>query len=292
MKPDFIDALSPKSQFQIHEAGRLVLETAAHRKPILITIEDIHWADERTLELIYHLMQSIDSVPVLIVVTVRTPVEDMSRRAGSSLSKILVSSRDTAITLEFLKKHEAAQIMRSVSKVNPPASAITAAYNLSGGNPFFMRENSLLLNHCYDLNSIEPNQQLDIPVSVKLAIEARLEVVDPATFRVLQLAAVLGREFPEEEFVAARENMLEIDPSGSIARIVDSGIMASNEQTGQLRFTNSFARPSTNQLRHRSCLNTITPWPRILSGKKEVQGQNSNLLIWRSYWIARSLASL
>jgi hypothetical protein len=66
--------------------------------------------------------------------------------------------------------------------------------------------------------------------------------------------------------------MLEIDPSGSIARIVDSGIMASNEQTGQLRFTNSFARPSTNQLRHRSCLNTITPWPRILSGKKEVQG--------------------
>jgi DNA-binding CsgD family transcriptional regulator/biotin operon repressor len=293
VKPGFIDALSPEGQLQIHEAGRLVLETAAHRKPILIAIEDIHWADERTLELIYHLMQSIDSVPVLIVVTVRTPVEDMSRRAGSSLSKILASRRGTAITLGFLKKHEAALIMRSVSKGNPPASAITAAYNLSGGNPFFMREISLLLNHRYDLNSIEPNQQLDIPVSVKLAIEARLEVVDPATFRVLQLAAALGREIFEEELVAACENMLEIDPSDSIARIVDSGIMASYEQTGQLRFNHELIR----QTIYESIKTSELPEHHYAAAKaierqRGTRAEQQPSYLAQHYWIARSVAGM
>ncbi|MCZ6620136.1 MAG: AAA family ATPase, partial [Gammaproteobacteria bacterium] len=93
------DALSPRDQLQIHEAGRLVLETAAHVKPILIVIEDIQWADERSLELVHHLMQGIESAPVLMVMTVRTPAEETSSSAGSSLNKILASRRGTAIIL-------------------------------------------------------------------------------------------------------------------------------------------------------------------------------------------------
>ncbi|MEE8046430.1 MAG: AAA family ATPase, partial [Dehalococcoidia bacterium] len=287
------DALSRRDQLQIYEAGRLVIETAAHRKPILIVIEDIHWADARSLELIHHLLQSLDSVPVMMVVTVRTPIAESPDIPRNSLNKILANSRGTAITLGFLKKHEAAQIMRSVSKGNPPASAVTAAYDLSGGNPFFMREISLLLNHRYDLESIEPSQQLDIPVSVKLAVKERLRAVDPETLPALQLAAVLGREVATHELAAACENMLEIDSSDAIARVVASGVMASNEQTGRMRFNHELIRQTIYESIEVPNLPRLhSAVARAIERQRSTRAGQQPSELARHYWIARSLDGL
>jgi DNA-binding CsgD family transcriptional regulator len=284
------NAMPSNFQLQVQEACRLVLETAAHRKPILIVIEDIQWADERSLELIHHLMQNIDSVPVLMIVTVRTPVEDIPDGPGSFLKKILASSRGTTISLNSLKKHEAAQIMRAVSNTTPPESALTAAFDLSGGNPFFMREISLLLNHRYDLDSIESDQQLDIPVSVKLAIEERLRIVDPTVVPALQLAAVLGRLVDQQTLIAAGEILPEANPLNIIEQVLDSGILTNNDRTNHLWFAHKLIRqviydsiePSQLPLYHSAVGRALEQQ----SNSPEIQ-QPSELA--RHFWISRSI---
>jgi DNA-binding CsgD family transcriptional regulator len=284
------DALSRSDQLHIHEACRLVLETAAHLRPILIVIEDIQWADERSLELIHHLMQSIESVPVLMIMTVRTPLEESTGVSGTTLEKILANSRGTTTTLNSLKKHEAAQIMRSVLNGTPPDSAITAAYDLSGGNPFFMREISLLLNHRYDLDSIEPGQQLDIPVSVKLAIEGRLRIVDPSVVPALQLASVLGRDVDEKELKAACEFLPVAEQQGIIERVIDSGILSTNERTGRLWLTHKLIRQTIYNSIELSQLPAFhSAVARALEQQSAAAGSQQPSELARHYWISRGI---
>ncbi|MBT3994433.1 MAG: AAA family ATPase [Chloroflexi bacterium] len=286
-------AFSRTDQLQLHEACRLVLETAASLNPILIVIEDIQWADERSLELIHHLMQSIDSLPVLMIMTVRTPVEEPAGASAKSLSKVLSSTRGTTITLDSLKKHEAAQIMQSVLKSSPPDSAITAAYDLSGGNPFFMREISLLLNHRYDLDSIEPGQQLDIPVSVKLAVEERLRIVDPVVVPALQLASVIGREVDQQELISASENLSLVESATVVQRVVESGILGNNDQTGRLWFTHKLIRQTIYDSIESSQLPTYHS--AVANAIEQQSGGRANQQpsdLARHFWISRPIDGL
>ena len=105
------NTVSLRDQLQVHEAARLVLETAAHLNPLLIAIEDLQWADESSLDLVYHLAHSIESVPIFIVTTVRTPLEELSVGGGSTLKKLLASSRTTAVTLGTISERDAEKLM-------------------------------------------------------------------------------------------------------------------------------------------------------------------------------------
>jgi DNA-binding NarL/FixJ family response regulator len=284
------NALSGRDQLQIHEASRLVIETASHRKPILILLEDIHWADEASLELIHHLMQSIDSVPVLMVVTVRTPVEEVPDSERASLNRLLASSRGTTISLGSIKKHDAAQIMRSVSNGASPAAAVTVAYDLSGGNPFFMREISLLLNQRYDLESIEPDQQLDIPVSVKLAIEERLKSIEPAALPTLQLAAVLGRDVAVKELEAACKNMSALEPAAEISKFITAGVLAGDEQGGRVRFTHELIRQTVSESIEPSKLPAYhSAVARAIEQQISSRADRQPSQMARHFWISRSI---
>lgn len=287
------DALSRNDLLQIQEACRLVIETAAHSSPILIMVEDIQWADEQSLQLMYYLMHSIESVPVLLVLTVRTPIEDSTVASNASLTRILASSRGMSLNLDSLKKSEAAQIMRSVLNSTPPEAAITAAYNLSGGNPFFMREISLLLNHRYDLDSIEPDQQLDIPVSVKLAIQERLKIVEPTLMPGLQLASVLGKDVDQQELETACEILSLPEPRSVIERVMRSGILGTNERTGRLWFAHKLIQQTIYESIEPSRLPEYhSAVARAIEQQGGVRANQQPSDLARHYWAARSIDGL
>ncbi|HJT37274.1 MAG TPA: AAA family ATPase, partial [Actinomycetota bacterium] len=151
------------------------------RTPTLLTIEDVHWADEASADLLQHLASRVAEVPWLLCAT-RREVE-----SG------FVAGTDTAATslrLRPLDAGSAAQLVAAASEDAPfPPHQIAALAERSGGNPLFLRE----LLQAARSAGIE-----SLPDSVEGLIMARIDRLAPLERNLLRRASVVGRRFPSE----------------------------------------------------------------------------------------------
>ncbi len=175
--------------------GELVGHLAA-RQPLLLVLEDLHWADETSLRLLAFLARRIRAWPVLVVATareeeladapiLRRTLEDLAREQHlESLSLSPLSRADTLTLVGALVPMgtEAA----TMARVGEPVWAA------SEGNPFMVVETMRALR---DGARADPATKLTLPPHVRDVIAQRLERVSEVSQRLLAVAAVIGREF-------------------------------------------------------------------------------------------------
>jgi hypothetical protein len=166
---------------------RLVSERAASQ-PVVIVVEDLHWASEPLRELLERLLAEVEG-PLLLLVTAR-PDRPELRAVGESW------------TLEPLTAEEADRMLRRLlgSGVSGPVRDLLV--QRADGNPFFLEEllSTLvdrglleLVDGCWTLRGIPAT--LDIPDSVQALLAARIDLLPPAEKSALQAASVIGRTF-------------------------------------------------------------------------------------------------
>ncbi len=174
-------------------AVRSVIEAIARRRPLVLVLEDIHWADSGMLDLVEYLAQWVRA-PVLILCLARDDLLDRRESWGGG------RRRATSVFLDPLTREETedlvAALMPQLASSLPPAVAERA-----GGNPFFAEEIVRLL----DEEGAGHADQL--PDTVQALLAARLDSLEPFERRVVQQAAVVGRTFWEDVLapVAAEE---------------------------------------------------------------------------------------
>ena len=164
-------------------AWRRFFEALAEHRPLVLVIEDLHWADDGVLDFIDHLVEWASGVPILVVCTARPELLDRrpawggGKRASATVSLSPLSDDDTARLVHEL-------LAQSVL----PAETQSALLARAGGNPLYAEEFVRMVAERGDAGGV-------LPESVQGIIAARLDLLDTDEKELLQDAAVVGKVF-------------------------------------------------------------------------------------------------
>lgn len=162
----------------------LLLRMAA-RQPVLAVVEDLHWADPSTLELLGRVLLRLEGAPVLLVLSAR-PEFHSPWPPGSGLQ---------AITLERLSMEESSLLVRRAAwRRRLPEDVVARMAARSDGVPLFAEELAWLI-----LGQVAASDDWQVPRAIPLTLQelllARLDRLPSRLKSLAQLAAVIGRSF-------------------------------------------------------------------------------------------------
>ncbi len=189
-------------------AFRNILTRLSRDGPVLFVVDDLHWADPPSLELIHHLALSTREIPVLILGAYR----EVELERTHPLNRLLVDlNRERLLVRERLRRltlPEAGELLEALLGGPAPDGLAALAHEQTEGNPFFLEElvNGLIENARLLWNEerakylLAPGVTIDrlageVPQGIRAAIGVRLDHLDTKTQQVLGLASVIGRYF-------------------------------------------------------------------------------------------------
>jgi predicted ATPase len=180
----------PPSPLSAEQQRRRLLATlvewvlgAARVQPIVVAIEDLHWADPSTLELLQLLVEQGATARLLLLYTARPE----SRAHWPTRAHL------TQLTLNRLSSRSVRTMIGHVATRHAPSDeAVAAVVERSGGVPLFVEELTRALAESDGRSSAS-----EIPTTLRDSLTARLDRLGPAR-EVAQLGAVIGREFSYE----------------------------------------------------------------------------------------------
>jgi tetratricopeptide (TPR) repeat protein len=180
------------------------------KSPSVLLLDDLHWADEPSLQLLTYLAPQLQSMRLLIVGTYRDVELDVGRPFAKTLEALLRQRTATRVSMRRLDESAVARMLASLGGSAPPSELARAVFRETEGNPFFIEEVYRHLNEEGQLFD-EPGHWkpglraggIAVPESVRLVVGRRLERLGDQARKVLTAAAVIGRVFPLEVLNAA-----------------------------------------------------------------------------------------
>jgi len=235
----FADRTSaPRGQadrYRFHYALRAVLERLAAQRPVLIALDDVHWADPASCEVIAHLLRRFRG-PLLMVLAVRhTP----SPLAGL-LEEAIRAGEGARIDLGPLSSGEAQALM------DPELDAPTrdALYRESGGNPFYLEQLARVRTPGGArpaLMTAGPTESWTLPPAVAVAVADELGRIHASHKLVLDAAAVVGESF-EPELVASISERSVAFTLEALDQLVGADIIRATATPRRFRFRHPIVR--------------------------------------------------
>jgi DNA-binding CsgD family transcriptional regulator len=194
------DAGSPEAaRYRLYEAVAGLVTSAAHDTPVMLALEDLHWADPPTLQLLTHLVRRADRSRLLVLGTVRTV-----RPEGAVLGLLGDLRREHDADVVWLQGLDAAEIEALVT-VDPGGMTDQPSdvrrrlaeqlHAETEGNPFFVRELLRYRAPATPRRSGGEAVRRGVPATVRDVIVRRVETLDAATRQVMSVAAIVGRRF-------------------------------------------------------------------------------------------------
>jgi DNA-binding SARP family transcriptional activator len=189
-------ASSPEDATRLFEAVGHLLERLATAQPLLLVLEDVHWADEASIRLTSVLSRRIASWPILIVLTARE--EEVAE--APVLRDLLRLPNISRLPLGPLSQEDTTALVQSLA---PRGRAVDAAsalaeriWGASNGNPFVVVETLRALEQ--GALPTTTADALGLPERVREVVMVRLERLSERGQALVTLAAVIGREFEFE----------------------------------------------------------------------------------------------
>jgi tetratricopeptide (TPR) repeat protein len=168
-------------------AWRRFFEGIAEERPLVLVLEDLHWADEGLLDFVDHLIDWAGGVPILVVCTARP--ELLTRRAGWG------GGKPNAVTLSLspLDDEQTARLLAALLERSVlPAETQAALLQRAGGNPLYAEE---FVRMIADRELEADDGDWPLPESVQGIVAARLDTLPSDEKALLQDAAVIGKVF-------------------------------------------------------------------------------------------------
>jgi class 3 adenylate cyclase/tetratricopeptide (TPR) repeat protein len=185
-----------RDQFLLFEAVASLLRAVADEHPLILVLDDLHWADAPTTQLLRHVVRATEQTPLLILGTYRETEVDEEHPLAQALAELRRARALHSITLAGLAEEEVVVLIESRVGQSAPEFVARSIADRTEGNPFFVEE--LLRDASSDDDWSDTLARIALPESVKDVLLRRLRRLDEACRRLLATAAVAGREFTLE----------------------------------------------------------------------------------------------
>jgi class 3 adenylate cyclase/tetratricopeptide (TPR) repeat protein len=197
-----------------------VLELCARlslRTPLMLFLDDAHWADPGTLSLLRHLTRRSRATlqkarpRLMIVITYREMELDEARTLNEVLLDLNRERIATRIKLTRLNKERTGSMLKAMFAEETTPEFLDGIYRETEGNPFFIEEVCKALVESGKLTYADGRwhrpsmDELEIPQSLRLAIQTRVGRLQPQVQEALALASVIGREFDFDTLLHSSE---------------------------------------------------------------------------------------
>jgi ATP/maltotriose-dependent transcriptional regulator MalT len=224
-------------RYRSHRAVRALLEHLAESKPLVLALDDLHWADSASVELLAALLRRPPAAEVLVALALRP--RPMPERLSAALERAHRAGTLTRVELEALTAVEARELLGETVDV----ADANALYEESGGNPFYLEQLARSLHraggatHGFAISL----SGIGVPSGVAASLSEELALVSDVGRRVLEGAAVAGDPF-EPELAAAAAAASEIEAMDAIDELLELDLVHSTEIPRRFRFRHPLVR--------------------------------------------------
>jgi class 3 adenylate cyclase/tetratricopeptide (TPR) repeat protein len=190
-------AESEQARFRLFDSVTTFLRNASKRDPLVIVLDDLHWADTPSLLLLEFMARELAGARILILGTYRDV--ELSRRHPLSrvLGELARESLVDRVLLRGLTREDVARFIEMTASIRPPERLVRTVYEETEGNPFFVSEIvSLLASEGHlDSGAGLGDVLVTIPQGVREVVGRRLDRLSDDCNWVLSAASVIGRQF-------------------------------------------------------------------------------------------------
>lgn len=235
------DAQSRKQR--LFEALYRVLRPQGAAQCRVLVLEDLHWADQTSLELLRYLARAAEREALLLLGTYRADEVTLSHPLHHALVQLTRDRLLHEVSLPPLTTVEVAQMIDAIIGRGVPDPFLATMADRTGGNPFFVEE---VLSSLLDAGTLDAameaaqrgrhESQLLIPRSIRDSIHGRTRDLDEATIDVLRYAAVVGRHFDLQ--LLGRVTVLAATALiGAVSRLVERQLVVEERGSREDRYS-------------------------------------------------------
>ncbi|MFI6084870.1 ATP-binding protein [Streptomyces sp. NPDC051217] len=202
-----------KDAFSVYDAVTTALVTISQDRPVVVVVDDLHWADTASLKLLEFAAQHAWFERLLLIGTYRDVEVEAPGHPLQQLILPLVARATTAVTLTGLDRDDVGALLALTTGREPEPALVDEVHSRTGGNPFFVEQTARLWHGGSPVSTIAPG--------VREAVRRRLSMLPKPVGDLLVTASVLGREFHRQVLAAATSA-----PVPHVDRLLDRAVSA------------------------------------------------------------------
>jgi DNA-binding CsgD family transcriptional regulator/tetratricopeptide (TPR) repeat protein len=252
------------AQARLFELVFGLLARLTQQTPVTLVVEDLHWADQSTRDLLAFLVRNFRSERVLLVVTYRNDEPGLDR-LRPYLAELDRGGPAQRLELPRLDREETAGQLAGILGASPAVDLVDGVFARSEGNPFFTEE---LLENVRAGSATLPTTMRDL-------LHGRIEALSNPARQVLRVAAVAGRQVPHP-LLAAVAGLDEGPLDSALREAVTHQLLVTREDGYQFRHAllrevvDAGLLPGERARLHAAYAHALTEWPELSAGSPAV----------------------
>jgi ATP/maltotriose-dependent transcriptional regulator MalT len=234
-----LDPAAPdqNARSQMFEGVLRMLDRLGADAPVVMIVEDLHWADRSTLDLLDFLVRAVTRERLLLVASYRSSDLWPGHPLRSVLAELERTRRAERLELAEFTIDELRTFLTALLGSAPGTNQVERLYELSDGNAFFVEELIVAGAH----QPVAKPDRPAIPQPLRDVIITRVEVLGKSAQRVLRLAAVAGR-YVGHRLLAAACELSERTLLSALRKCVDHHLLAARPNDDAYAFRHALAR--------------------------------------------------
>jgi DNA-binding CsgD family transcriptional regulator/tetratricopeptide (TPR) repeat protein len=223
---------TPASAGRLFELLLGVLERLAKRAPVVLVIEDVHWADVATEHLLGFLVRNLRSERLLLLMTWRSDEPDVRASLQRLLGELLRDERVEHVELARLTRAETALQVSGIVGAGADAAVVEWAHERGGGNPYFTEE--LVATRAAGLDG-------PLPDSLRAVLLARMAAVSRPARLILDVVAAAERAI-EHDVLARAAGFDETTVAAALHELLEAHVLVRARDGSRYGFRHALAR--------------------------------------------------
>lgn len=234
-------AATATPRLSLFDAITRFVRAAAQRVPLVLVLDDVHWADTASLTLLQYMLDEIGSAKLLLLATFRDVELEPGHPHAAQLDRLERSALFKRIAVGALGASDIKRYVTEMTGQEPSDDLVARLHELTAGNPFFLRETVRSLT--WDSLSAGHMRlgEIRLPESARDVVRRRIGLLPEASRRVMQAASVIGLRFD----VNTLGPMLELDTAGLLAaldRAISARLLVRDDGVGHYAFAHALVR--------------------------------------------------
>ncbi|MEK6285150.1 MAG: protein kinase [Acidobacteriota bacterium] len=215
-----------QARFRLFDSVTTFLKNASKLQPLVIILDDLHWADKPSLLLLQFLARELKDSCMLVIGTYRDMELGRQHPLSQTLGELSRQGLSARIVLRGLTEQDVARFIEMTTGIKPPEALVRTVYQQTEGNPFFLSEivRLLVVEGQLERPQATSTSSLRIPEGVREVIGRRLDQLSDECNRVLTTASVIGREFSLDALEPlsdiSGDQLLELLDEATAARVI------------------------------------------------------------------------